>query len=74
MLEGGGLPAIARVVAVDLGCQVAVYGADGSLVAAHSGRNLSADVPSTMPVRQPTGRTTVALPGGGESDAWVRPV
>jgi sugar diacid utilization regulator/putative methionine-R-sulfoxide reductase with GAF domain len=73
VLEGGGLAAIARTVAVELGCQVGIYGARGELTASHGGRSMVADVPTTVPAGSRPGRTTVGT-GRGEVAAWVAPV
>ncbi len=65
VVEGGGLAAVLRTVAVRLGCQVGVYGADGALQAAHSGRRLVSALPAAM----------ADLDGGtGGRGRWVRPV
>jgi sugar diacid utilization regulator/putative methionine-R-sulfoxide reductase with GAF domain len=73
VLDGCGLPAIARAVTANLDCRVGVYGPDGVLVAPRRGPGLAA-VPATMPTHVRTGRTNVRLPGGQEVLAWVRPV
>jgi sugar diacid utilization regulator/putative methionine-R-sulfoxide reductase with GAF domain len=74
VLEGGGLPAIARTVAVTLDCQVGIYGPEGALVAAHGGSSLVADLPATMPTTTRSGRTTLTATGNGDPVAWVQPV
>lgn len=74
VLDGVGLAAIARTVAVELGCQVGVYGPDGTLVAAHSGRGLMANLPASMPPTQAEGRRIVELPDDRRITAWVQPV
>ncbi|HEY0447806.1 helix-turn-helix domain-containing protein [Actinophytocola sp.] len=75
VLDGVGLPAIARTVATELGCQVGIYGQDGALVAAHSEDGLLATLPTTIPARTPPGRITLRLAdGGGEAPAWTQPV
>lgn len=61
--EGGGLPAVARTVAVELDCEVGVYGPDGVLIAAHSGGRLVTSLPLAV--------------SGGVARApgqWVQPV
>jgi sugar diacid utilization regulator/putative methionine-R-sulfoxide reductase with GAF domain len=73
VLDGGGLPAIARAVTTNLDCRIGVYGPDGVLLAPRRGPGL-AGVPATMPTRVRTGRTSVCLPGGQDVPAWVRPV
>lgn len=73
VLDGGGLPAVARAVAVNLDCRIGIYGPDGARVAPRRGANL-ARLPATMPTHVRPGRTTVAVPGGGEVAAWVQPV
>lgn len=74
VLDGVGLAAIARTVATELDCQVGIYGADGTLVAAHSGRSLVADLPPAMPAGTRAGRTTLRLPDDGDVPAWIQPV
>lgn len=71
VIEGGGLPAVVRAVATELGGEVGVYTGDGGLVTGHSGARLQGALPSTV-------RTA---PGGGEPDlrdvaprTWIRPV
>ncbi len=67
VIEGGGLAAVTRTVAVELDCQVGVYGPDGTLRAAHSGRRLMSALPDTI--------TDVDRRShGGERGRWVRPV
>lgn len=78
VLDGVGLPGIARTVATELGCQVGIYGRDGTLVAAHGGATMSTTVPDTLPVSLPaakvSGRITVRLPDDETAPAWVQPV
>ncbi|PVZ10845.1 helix-turn-helix domain-containing protein [Actinomycetospora cinnamomea] len=52
VLEGGGLPALARRVATQLGCQVGIYDGAGVALAVHGGA-----VPGQLPVRAGKGRT-----------------
>lgn len=74
VLEGGGLPAIARTVAVALDCQIGVYGPEGTLVASHSGSSMVADIPATMPTTVKPGRMAVASDNTQDPLAWVQPV
>jgi sugar diacid utilization regulator/GAF domain-containing protein len=74
VLDGGGLPAIARTVAAGLHCQVGIYGPHGELTASHGGRRMVADVPATLPGRAHPVRTTVTAPTGRNTAAWVHPV
>lgn len=71
VLDGGGLPAIARAVTRNLDCRIGIYGPDGTVVAPHRGQTR---LPSTMPTSVRPGRTTVRLPGGEDVPAWVQPV
>ncbi|GEL16553.1 helix-turn-helix domain-containing protein [Pseudonocardia asaccharolytica] len=71
VIEGGGLPAVVRAVATELGGEVGVYAGDGGLVTGHSGTRLQSALPSTV-------RTA---PGGAEPDlrnvaprSWIRPI
>ncbi|MHC1559095.1 helix-turn-helix domain-containing protein [Actinomycetospora sp. C-140] len=52
VLEGGGLSALARRVATQLDCQVAIYDAGGGLLAGHGGDAL----PGCLPARYGRGR------------------
>lgn len=67
VIEGGGLPAVARTVATDLNCEIGVYGPDGELVATHSGGRMVGILPPSMP--QPGRRD-----GDGDPRLWARPV
>jgi sugar diacid utilization regulator/GAF domain-containing protein len=73
VLDGGGLPAIARAVTANLDCRVGVYGSDGTLLAPRRGQVL-ATLPASMPTHVRAGRTTVRLPRGEDAPAWVQPV
>ncbi len=66
VVQGGGLAAIARTVAVDLGCEVGVYGPDGGRLAAHSGPRLASTLPESL--------TASGTRAGPRSGRWVRPV
>lgn len=74
VLEGAGLAAIARTVAVEVGCRIGVYGPERSIIAAHGGRAMVPDLPQTIPPGVRTGRTTVRTGDGTETAAWVQPV
>jgi len=67
VVEGGGLPSIARTVAAELDCEIGVYGPDGTLLASHSGRRLVSSLPAT--VGRPTRRRRAVA-----DRSWVRPV
>jgi DNA-binding PucR family transcriptional regulator/putative methionine-R-sulfoxide reductase with GAF domain len=71
VIEGGGLPAIARTVAVELGCEVGIYGPDGAMIAAHSGGRGEASLPTTMPAIPSGG---VSRTHSGDASSWVRPL
>jgi sugar diacid utilization regulator/putative methionine-R-sulfoxide reductase with GAF domain len=73
VLEGGGLPAIARAVTTNLDCRIGIYGPDGAIVAPHRAPSL-AKVPTRMPTSVRPGRATVQLPHGEDVPAWVQPV
>jgi sugar diacid utilization regulator/GAF domain-containing protein len=74
VLEGGGLPAIARTVAAELDCQIRIYGPEGAVVASHGGRRMVADLPAVMLSVGRTGRTAMTVPSLGDTTAWVQPV
>lgn len=74
VLEGGGLPAIARTLALELDCQVGIYGQEGGIVAQHAGRRLGTSLPEAMPVTTRAGRATVRAAGGARVKAWVQPL
>ncbi|MDL5159708.1 helix-turn-helix domain-containing protein [Actinomycetospora termitidis] len=69
VLEGGGLPAIARRVATQVGCQVGIYDATGTRVAVHGGGSL----PETMPPLTRAGRLP-RRPGSVPPAARLQPV
>ncbi|MFP5021612.1 helix-turn-helix domain-containing protein [Pseudonocardia phyllosphaerae] len=50
VIGGGGLPAVARAVATELCCEIAVYGPDGERVAGHRSRDLVSQLPAVLPV------------------------
>ena len=64
VIEGGGLPAVVHAVAIELGCEVGVFGPDGAMIATHTPGSTPASLPARLPVR-----TRPATPG-----RWVRPV
>lgn len=69
VIEGGGLPAIARVVALDLDCEVGVYGPDGTMIASHTGSQVVGSLPAALRPGTAGGR-------GRNRDVkrWIRPV
>ncbi|MBW0115948.1 helix-turn-helix domain-containing protein [Pseudonocardia abyssalis] len=69
VIEGGGLPAIARTVAVELDCEVGVYGPDGAMIASHTGSQVVGSLPGRLPESAATRR---AVPR--EPTHWIRPV
>ena len=69
VIDGGGLPALARAVAAELACEVGVYGPDGALVALHSGSRLTSTLPQTAPAPARGARAP-----DGDAATWIRPV
>ncbi|GEC18430.1 hypothetical protein PHY01_07130 [Pseudonocardia hydrocarbonoxydans] len=67
--DGGGLPAIARTVGGELHCQVGIYDTRGALVASHGGRDLTVELPGSVPAGTRAGRTTL-----GGHPVWTQPV
>lgn len=74
VLEGGGLPTIARTVATELGCQVGVYGPEGTLITSHGGTGSVTRFPPGAPIRTRPGRKKIRLTGGGAATAWIQPI
>lgn len=68
VIEGGGLPAVARAVAGELDCRIGVYGPDGVLMVGSAADGSAPSLPGTLP---PTPRGRIRLAG---SPRWVRPV
>lgn len=71
VIEGGGLPAVVRAVASELGSEVGVYAADGGLMAAHGGSRIVGALPAA--VRTAAGTHEPDLRGVA-ARSWVRPV
>lgn len=69
VLDGGGLPALARRVAAQLGCRVGIYDAGGALLAGHGGEGL----PARLPPRTAKGRS-VRRAAGLPPTARLQPV
>ncbi len=69
VLEGGGLPAVARRVATHLHCQVGIYDAAGARLAVHGGDGL----PETLTTRSRSGRS-LRRAAGLPTAARVQPV
>ncbi|MCW2582683.1 MAG: putative transcriptional regulator, PucR family, partial [Klenkia sp.] len=69
VVEGGGLPAIARAVSEELGCEVGVYGPDGELVTVHRDPGGTEVLPEVIRVRHRTGRRPHQ-----DDRVWARPV
>lgn len=67
VVQGGGLAAIARTVAVEFECEVGVYGPDGGRLAVHSGPRLTSSLPESLAVSGPGAR-------GPAPGRWIRPV
>lgn len=74
VLEGGGLPVIARTVASELDCQVGVYGPEGALITAHGGTRATTCFPARVPARTRPGRRTLRLTEGEAVTAWTQPI
>ncbi|MBN9790047.1 PucR family transcriptional regulator [Pseudonocardia sp. TMWB2A] len=74
VVGGGGLPAVTRTVATELGCEVAVYGPDGARVAGHRARDLVSRLPASVPTRggeivpTPEDRASLAHPVYADGD------
>ncbi|MCW0212735.1 MAG: helix-turn-helix domain-containing protein [Pseudonocardia sp.] len=71
VIEGGGLPAIARAVAAEMDCEIGVYGPDGALLASHSGGRLLSSLPPVMPAVPAGTRGRATRP---DPARWIRPV
>ena len=69
VLEGGGLPAVARRVATHLHCQVGIYDAAGARLAVHGGDGL----PETLASRSRSGRS-LRRAAGMPTAARIQPV
>jgi sugar diacid utilization regulator len=69
VVEGGGLTAIARTIALYLECEVGVYGPNGELVASHSGDRIVGRLPPTMLAPSRKHR-----PQAEDARLWMRPV
>jgi sugar diacid utilization regulator/putative methionine-R-sulfoxide reductase with GAF domain len=74
VLDGAGLAALVRTAGTELGCPVAIYDADGHLLARHPARSLLAVPPDSLRMRTRVGRTTIAMSDGTAASAWVQPV
>lgn len=74
VLEGGGLPVIARTVASELDCQVGVYGPEGALITAHGGTRAMTSFPACAPARTKPGRRKLHLTDGESVTAWTQPI
>lgn len=70
VIQGGGVPAVVRAVATELRSEVGVYGADGALIAAHSGTRVAGALP---PVVRVTGASAPDVRKVA-SRSWIRPV
>jgi sugar diacid utilization regulator len=71
VIEGGGLPAIARAVADEMDCEIGVYGPDGVQLASHSGGRLLSSLPLVMNILPGVGRSR---PTPRDPTRWIRPV
>jgi sugar diacid utilization regulator/putative methionine-R-sulfoxide reductase with GAF domain len=74
VLGGGGLPAVARTVAVATSTPVAVFATDGTVVAASSGDAPAAWPPARLPARRRVGRIAVQLADGTRHDGFLSPL
>jgi sugar diacid utilization regulator len=71
IIEGGGLTVIARTVAVELRCEVGVYGPTGDLVASHCGSPAGGRLPARLTdPAPPRGQR----PRDEDPRLWARPV
>lgn len=79
VLEGGGLPAVARRVANRIGCQIGIYDATGARVAAHGGDGLPVAMPPLTRSGRPARRSGLVPPAArlqpvhsdGDEVGWV---
>jgi sugar diacid utilization regulator/putative methionine-R-sulfoxide reductase with GAF domain len=69
VIEGGGLPAVARAVADELACGIGVYGPDGNLMIGNGPDGAEYSLPRTLP---PVSRRRAARQTGPYR--WIRPV
>jgi sugar diacid utilization regulator/putative methionine-R-sulfoxide reductase with GAF domain len=74
VLGGGGLPAVARTVAVATGTPLAVFAADGTVAAASGGAPGAAWPPARPPARRRVGRIAVTLADGTQPDGFLSPL
>ena len=71
VIEGGGLPAVVRAVAIELGSEAGVYGVDGGLLTGHSATRLLGVLPPK--IRTARGGNEPEL-GAVAPRHWARPV
>ncbi|TKV56461.1 GAF domain-containing protein [Nakamurella flava] len=68
VVEGGGLPAVVHAVGTEMGCEVAVFGPDGSSLAAHHPDGADPVLPERLALR------SMGRPDPVGSGRWSRPV
>jgi sugar diacid utilization regulator/putative methionine-R-sulfoxide reductase with GAF domain len=73
VLDGVGLPAIARTVATELDCRIGIYGPEGTLIAS-CGRSALPPLPETSSTRTTPGRRDIILADGSVATAWPQPI
>lgn len=74
VLEGEGLATVARVVAQETACRIAVYYGGGQLAARYPTRLEPVDLPSRMRMPARPGRHDITLTDGNRHEAWVHPL
>lgn len=74
VLGGSGLPAVARTVARGTGTAVAVYGADGDVVAAAGGNDVASWPPQHLATRRTGGRISVPLSEEAKPTGFLSPL
>jgi sugar diacid utilization regulator len=73
VLEGVGLPAIARTVATEVDCRIGIYGPEGVLIAS-CGHGALTPLPERASTRTTPGRRDITLPDGSAATAWRQPI
>jgi sugar diacid utilization regulator/putative methionine-R-sulfoxide reductase with GAF domain len=74
VLDGGGLPAVARTVTVATGLSMAVFGADGAIVAATGGEDVPSWPPPRVPAPRRRGRVQGRLSDDERGEGFLGPI